>query len=1189
MGLVRYEIFRVANQLRAVMVALVLSYVFAQALSASAQNTPVSITAPDGISVASIDRARAKLVDNGALNETQLSTAKASYDSAETAFKNAQANLKEAARITALIKTSAKRLTELQAEITATQALPAIVTPGDSTDMNAQKLSESQQELIAKEAEQRALRAVLGDLRTELETLQSRRLLAPEEQTEALSNITALNEQIIAQGESPKNPIERAQVTALKSRLYFRRAQAATLELEIAAFGERQKLFIARRGLAQVKLTRVSKHVAGLQKLTGQQRLIDARGFLTRAETALTNLNEPNLNEVNLNIGDDTTHPMVTAYAVENVAFGQQLLGIAQEASKLPRRQAQKRSQIDIIDADLTTAQSLITLGNLSRQSATILRQLRTDNDSVSVVEAEIKTLSQDIATATQIRLLAQNRLRALGPGQADATSLYEKWQEENAATAPPNTENITKLQGLHTGRRTLLNEIINAERDRLGELTQLKNTQDSLLVKSRDLAAMLDKNLLWLPSVAAIDLSWPGKVVRGALTVFSPRHLSLFLNTLRQSASDNAGLVLIMLIAAGACLFVRGRLHADIARRAAMVGRVQKDSYAHTPAVIMACIIIALPLAIIFLLMGFLFALSTTPDPFIERLAGTFAYLFVFMLFFLTWRAWDADLSLFDKHFKLSASLRHLVKKQLRWFIPLAGTSTALITLTIDSKDVDVFEGFSLAAFLVTTLALSVISYKILWQRRNAPDHMLANSRTQRYWSGFAVFMIAVPILCALFAGLGYYDTTAELLYRLFVSGWLLVGTYVVYGTVRRSVVISKRRLALTLAVERRDKAVKARQEQKEAQDRGEEQLDALPAINYEEIDIESVSRQTAKLLNAVMFVLFAVLMWMIWSDLLPALSFFDNIELGHYMVETLDSETGAAALVERAITLWNVIQALAIFVMTMMAARNLPGFLEIFALNRLGFDPGTRYAIVTIMGYIIFAVGMFMGLDRLGLQWSQLKWIITGLSVGIGLGLQKIIANFVSGLIILFERPVRLGDYVSIGEQSGTVTRIQIRATTLVDLDNREILIPNEALISERVTNWTLSDSITRLVLSIGIAYGTDTEEAQKIMLGVMKANALVLDTPAPQVVFIGFGDSSLDFEIRAFLKSFEERVPARHALHTEINKAFTKAGISIPFPQRDLHVVNPIGTPKAKSKKKSGPKVKSKTGPKTRPAKP
>jgi len=129
-------------------------------------------------------------------------------------------------------------------------------------------------------------------------------------------------------------------------------------------------------------------------------------------------------------------------------------------------------------------------------------------------------------------------------------------------------------------------------------------------------------------------------------------------------------------------------------------------------------------------------------------------------------------------------------------------------------------------------------------------------------------------------------------------------------------------------------------------------------------------------------------------------------------------------------------------------------------------------------------------VGFDKLGLQWSQLKWIVTGLSVGIGLGLQKIIANFVSGLIILFERPVRIGDYVTIGEQSGTVSKIQIRATTLADLDNREILIPNEALISERVTNWTLSNSVTRLTVPVGIAYGSDTDKARDLMMEALKA---------------------------------------------------------------------------------------------------
>jgi len=186
-------------------------------------------------------------------------------------------------------------------------------------------------------------------------------------------------------------------------------------------------------------------------------------------------------------------------------------------------------------------------------------------------------------------------------------------------------------------------------------------------------------------------------------------------------------------------------------------------------------------------------------------------------------------------------------------------------------------------------------------------------------------------------------------------------------------------------------------------------------------------------------------------------------------------------------------------------------------------------------------------------------LRWIATGLSVGIGFGLQKIIANFISGLIILFERPIRIGDYVTIGDQSGTVSRIQIRATTLKDLDNLEILIPNEALISERVTNWTLSSSVTRLIVPVGIAYGSDTDAAREIMLNAVRDLPKVLNTPSPNVLFMGFGDSSLDFEVRVFLSTFDDRVPMTHVVLTEINKALEAANISIPFPQRDLNIIS------------------------------
>jgi potassium efflux system protein len=215
-----------------------------------------------------------------------------------------------------------------------------------------------------------------------------------------------------------------------------------------------------------------------------------------------------------------------------------------------------------------------------------------------------------------------------------------------------------------------------------------------------------------------------------------------------------------------------------------------------------------------------------------------------------------------------------------------------------------------------------------------------------------------------------------------------------------------------------------------------------------------------------------------------------------------------------------------------------------------------------VSVLGYIIVAIGIVVAFNKLGTDWSQMQWIVAALGVGIGFGLQEIIANFISGLIILFERPVRIGDYVTIGDQSGTVTRIQIRATTLGDLDNREILIPNKELITGRVTNWTLSNSQTRMIIKVGIAYGSDTDKARDIMFAAVTNNPKVLEMPKPQVFFLGFGDSSLDFEIRIFLRSFEDRFPVSHVIHTDINLALEKAGITIPFPQRDLHIIRPEG---------------------------
>jgi potassium efflux system protein len=224
---------------------------------------------------------------------------------------------------------------------------------------------------------------------------------------------------------------------------------------------------------------------------------------------------------------------------------------------------------------------------------------------------------------------------------------------------------------------------------------------------------------------------------------------------------------------------------------------------------------------------------------------------------------------------------------------------------------------------------------------------------------------------------------------------------------------------------------------------------------------------------------------------------------------------------------------------------------------LVRLPIDPGARFAIAAILRYIILVVGLVFAFGMIGIKWSQVQWLAAAITVGLGFGLQEIFANFVSGLILLFERPVRIGDTITVGDISGTVSRIQIRATTILAWDRKELIIPNRDFVTGKVINWTLSDSTLRVVIPVGIAYGSDTRLAERLLRKVAAEHPLVLRDPEPIVVFSAFGESSLDFELRVYVGRADQFIKVKHELHQAIDDTFREAGIEIAFPQRDIHV--------------------------------
>ena len=223
----------------------------------------------------------------------------------------------------------------------------------------------------------------------------------------------------------------------------------------------------------------------------------------------------------------------------------------------------------------------------------------------------------------------------------------------------------------------------------------------------------------------------------------------------------------------------------------------------------------------------------------------------------------------------------------------------------------------------------------------------------------------------------------------------------------------------------------------------------------------------------------------------------------------------------------------------------------------TRRSIETGVQYALNRLVHYVIIGVGVFLALENLGISLTALAGLGAILAVGIGFGLQNITQNFVSGLILLMERPVKKGDFVEVGEVRGTVREIHARATLITTLDNVDVLVPNGDLITQQVVNQTFDDRRIRTRVEVGVAYGSDTELVRRVLERVAAEHESVLADPAPRVWFGAFGDSSLDFALLVWVPEALVQGQIASDLRFAIDRAFREEGIQIPFPQRDLHL--------------------------------
>ncbi len=255
---------------------------------------------------------------------------------------------------------------------------------------------------------------------------------------------------------------------------------------------------------------------------------------------------------------------------------------------------------------------------------------------------------------------------------------------------------------------------------------------------------------------------------------------------------------------------------------------------------------------------------------------------------------------------------------------------------------------------------------------------------------------------------------------------------------------------------------------------------------------------------------------------------------------------------------TLWSVVYILLLVTLLFFLTAKMRSWIVQVLRTKKNIDVGISEATGSIVRYVLITIGFLMILQSAGVDLSAITVLAGALGIGVGFGLQNITSNFVSGIIILFERPIKVGDRIEVNNIMGDVVNISPRATTVVTNDNISIIVPNSEFISSIVTNWSHTDRLVRYSIPVGVSYDADPEAVREILLGVAASHPGVLQDPAPQVLLDEFADSALNFKLRIWTNTFTERpLLLRSELNYMILKKLKDGGVEIPFPQRDLHI--------------------------------
>lgn len=877
-------------------------------------------------------------------------------------------------------------------------------------------------------------------------------------------------------------------------------------------------LYQSRYDLLNARLQLLQQQIVAIQEVINQKNLAQTQNQVEQVQQQQ----------------NSAKNAYIQKELARNAELSQYLLQQTEKTNILTQDDLRMRNVFDsltqtqhTIEEQISALQGTLVLSRIIQQQ----KQKLPTNLNIQGLSKQIADLRVQIFDITQKR----NELYDL-----DA---YIAKVESDEGEKFTNTEKI-QLTNLLTERRKMSSDLIKSLNNQLNLAISLELTQQQITQISDQIQSKLEQQSFWVKSNNPINLDWFAELPRAFMAQVDGILKKIGLPTNYSNLPYLLMYCLGLFVVGGAIFKFKERIKQRLSKINGEINRLKYDNQWNTPQALLLTAFLTLSGTLWFLaicqMLGFFF--MKNPTEFWDWSFSMAGYWW----FFTFWLSLFRPNGIFVRHFEFSQQsavrFQSVIKRIVVAVVLLLNTSV-FSNVTDYGLANDVIGQVNTIVSLLFCIIIIAPRFKNVLRsyedEKKSHNHIIAKI----VQFGLQIIPVGLVILVAL----GYYYTALNLIQHLINSYIAWCVWWLIRQVIYRGITVSSRRLA--------HRRLEEKLRQKQAGFNDSSTSDDVVVLNEKEegLALNEVRSQLLRFADLFIWTALIGIFYYVWSDLLTVASYLREVTLWQ---QTTTTEAGT---VTESITLFNLLVALVIVGITYVLVRNISGILEVLIFSRVNLSQGTPYTITTLLTYIFIAIGGAWAFATLGMSWSKLQWLFAALSVGLGFGMQEIFANFVSGIILLFERPIRVGDTVTINDVSGTVAKIRIRAITLIDFDRKEVIVPNKSFVTGQVINWALSNTMTRLVINVGVAYGSNLELVKKLLLQAANEQTTVLKDPEPRAYFLSFGASTLDHELRVYVAQLAERTNTIDALNRRINELFAENNIDIAFNQLDVFIKN------------------------------